>query len=108
MSRREAALSAALVFVVALLVRGYAASLVGFPKPEDTAYYVDAARNLLGGRGLVSDALWSFQTQPLIVPPVSRCVVPRLKGKTLTKARSSLKRAHCRLGSVSKPRPTRT
>jgi len=67
-SRREAALSAALVFVVALLVRAYAASLVGFPKPEDTAYYVDAARNLLGGRGLVSDSLWSFQTQPLVVP----------------------------------------
>ena len=68
MSRREAVLSAALVFVVALVVRWYAASLVSFPKPEDTAYYVDAARNLLSGRGLVSDALWSFQTQPLVVP----------------------------------------
>jgi hypothetical protein len=39
-----------------------------FPKPEDTAYYVDAARNLLAGRGLVSDALWSYQTLPLVVP----------------------------------------
>jgi hypothetical protein len=39
-----------------------------FPKPEDTAYYVDAARNLLGGRGLISDALWSYQTLPLVVP----------------------------------------
>lgn len=68
MTRREAALSAGLVFVVALLVRWYAASLVVFPKPEDTAYYVDIARNLLAGRGLVTDALWSFQTDPLIVP----------------------------------------
>ncbi|MEA2549367.1 MAG: hypothetical protein QOE42_1965 [Chloroflexota bacterium] len=39
-----------------------------FPKPEDTAYYVDAARNVLAGRGLVSDALWSYQTLPLVVP----------------------------------------
>lgn len=68
MTRREAALSAGLVFAVALLVRWYAASLVVFPKPEDTAYYVDVARNLLAGRGLVTDALWSFQTDPLIVP----------------------------------------
>ncbi|HEY7130872.1 MAG TPA: hypothetical protein VH440_01415 [Candidatus Limnocylindrales bacterium] len=68
MSRREALLSAAVVFVVAVLVRWWAASLVVFPKPEDTAYYVDVARNLLSGRGLVSDALWSFQTQPLVVP----------------------------------------
>ncbi len=68
MTRREAALSAAAVLVVALAVRWYAASLVVFPKPEDTAYYVDVARNLLGGRGFVSDALWSFQTQPLVVP----------------------------------------
>ena len=68
MSRREAILSAGVVFVAALVVRWYAASLVVFPKPEDTAYYVDVARNLLAGRGLVSDALWSFQTQPLVVP----------------------------------------
>lgn len=67
-TRREAVLSAGLVFIVALVVRWYAASLVVFPKPEDTAYYVDVARNLLAGRGLVTDALWSFQTDPLIVP----------------------------------------
>src|SRR5689334_13949214 len=68
MTRREAWASAGIVFVAALLVRWYAASLVTFPKPEDTAYYVDVARNLLAGRGLVTDALWSFQTQPLMVP----------------------------------------
>src|SRR6185369_2812385 len=68
LSRREAVASAVVVFLAALAVRWYAASLVVFPKPEDTAYYVDAARNLLNGRGLVSDALWSYQTLPLTVP----------------------------------------
>jgi hypothetical protein len=68
MTRREAVLSAAGVFAIALIARWYAASLVVFPKPEDTAYYVDVARNLLSGRGLVTDALWSFQTPPLTVP----------------------------------------
>ena len=39
-----------------------------FPQPEDTAYYVGVARNLLEGRGLTSDALWSYGTPPLVVP----------------------------------------
>ncbi|MDP9482748.1 MAG: glycosyltransferase family 39 protein, partial [Chloroflexota bacterium] len=68
MTRREAWLSAGLVFVVALVVRTYFAAQIVFPKPEDTAYYVGVARNLLEGRGLVSDALWSYQTPPLIFP----------------------------------------
>ena len=68
MSRREALLSAALVFAVAVAARVVAASVVVFPKPEDTAYYVDVAKNLVGGRGLITDALWSYQTPPLIVP----------------------------------------
>jgi hypothetical protein len=68
MTRREALLSVVLVFVVALLVRTFFAAQIVFPKPEDTAYYVGVARNLLEGRGLVSDALWSFQTPPLVFP----------------------------------------
>lgn len=68
MSRSEAVLSAVLVFAVAVIVRVVASSVVTFPKPEDTAYYVGVARNLVEGRGLVSDALWSFQTQPLRLP----------------------------------------
>lgn len=36
-----------------------------------------------------------------VVPAPARCVVPRLKGKTLPKARSLLRRAHCALGRVS-------
>ena len=47
---------------------------VVFPKPEDTAYYVGVARNIVEGRGLVSDALWSYGTPPLNSrAPRSRC-----------------------------------
>ncbi len=68
MSRREAILSAGFVFAVALTVRAIFASQIVFPRPEDSAYYVGVARNLVEGRGLITNALWSYQTPPLIVP----------------------------------------
>lgn len=68
MNRREAVLTAGIVFLVALVVRVVFAAQIVFPKPEDTAYYVGVARNLVEGRGLVSDALWSYQTPPLVFP----------------------------------------
>ena len=37
-------------------------------------------------------------------PPQARCVVPRLAGKTLAKARKALAAAHCALGKVRKPK----
>jgi hypothetical protein len=61
-------LSIALVFGVSLVARIVASSIVVFPKPEDTAYYVAVAANILEGRGMVSDALWSYQTPPLQIP----------------------------------------
>jgi hypothetical protein len=67
-SRREAWLSAGAVFALALVVRAVAAATLSFPVPEDTAYYAGVARNLVEGRGLVTDALWSYQTPPLEVP----------------------------------------
>ncbi len=70
-SRREDALAglAALgIFAAALAVRVWAASGTVFPRPEDSAYYVGVARNLVEGRGLVSDALWSYGTPPLVFP----------------------------------------
>jgi hypothetical protein len=67
-SRREAWLTAAAIFSLALVARAIVATQIVFPRPEDTAYYVGVARNLLDGRGLVSDALWSFGTPPLILP----------------------------------------
>ena len=71
MSRRELWLSVVLVGLVALVMRVVAASFVPFPIPEDTAYYYGVARNLVEGRGLVSDAAWSFQTPPLALPPLA-------------------------------------
>ena len=68
MTRRELVLTAAAIFLVALVARAYFAAQIVFPKPEDTAYYVGVARNLLEGRGLVSDALWSYHTPPLVFP----------------------------------------
>jgi hypothetical protein len=67
-SRREAWLSAGAVFTLALVVRAVAAATLSFPVPEDTAYYAGVARNVVEGRGLVTDALWSYQTPPLEVP----------------------------------------
>ena len=40
--------------------------------------------------------------EPQPVTPLVRCVVPRLRGKTLTAARAALARGHCRLGAVAK------
>ena len=68
MTRREAVATGLLIFIVALVVRAYFAAQIVFPKPEDTAYYVGVARNILEGRGLVSDAIWSYQTPPLVFP----------------------------------------
>ena len=50
MSRREAALSAGLVFGVALLIRIWAAAQMPFPTPEDATYYWGVARNLVESR----------------------------------------------------------
>jgi hypothetical protein len=56
------------LFAVALLVRLFAASLITFPATEGSAYYVDVARNLVQGHGMVSDAIWSYATPPLVLP----------------------------------------
>jgi hypothetical protein len=56
------------LFVLALVARAVAAAAVSFPASEDSAYYVAVARNLLEGRGLVSDAIWSYATPPLVLP----------------------------------------
>jgi hypothetical protein len=37
-------------------------------------------------------------------PPLSHCLVPNLKGKSLSAATAALTAAHCKLGKVTKPR----
>jgi 4-amino-4-deoxy-L-arabinose transferase-like glycosyltransferase len=56
------------LFAGALVVRAWAIGLIRFPMTEGSAYYVDVARNLATGRGLVVDAIWSYATPPLTLP----------------------------------------
>ncbi len=56
------------LYGIALLVRVVATFVVTFPLSEGSAYYVAVARNIVAGRGLVVDALWSYATPPLELP----------------------------------------
>ena len=56
------------LYVLSLAIRGFAVLVVDFPINEGSAYYVDVARNLVTGRGLVIDAMWSYSTPPLVLP----------------------------------------
>jgi hypothetical protein len=56
------------LFVFAVAVRAWAAAPVDFPPSEPSAYYVGVARNLLEGRGLVSDAAWAYPVDLPILP----------------------------------------
>jgi hypothetical protein len=56
------------LYLLALIIRLLVAGELPFPTTEPSAYYVDVARNFLGGDGLVSDGLWSYATPPLEVP----------------------------------------
>jgi hypothetical protein len=67
-SRRELIATAIAIYIVSVVVRAVAASVVVFPIPEDTAYYVAVSQHIVQGRGLVADALWSYQTPPLVFP----------------------------------------
>ena len=64
MSRREAWLTAAGIFVAALAVRVVAAAVLDFPRPEDTAYYVGVARNLVEVMATVSPGAKKGSTAP--------------------------------------------
>jgi beta-lactam-binding protein with PASTA domain len=43
-----------------------------------------------------------IQTPPPPAPPQPRCVVPKMKGKTLLAAKRAIKRAHCSVGKVTR------
>ncbi|MGH2466501.1 MAG: hypothetical protein ACRDGL_02050, partial [Candidatus Limnocylindrales bacterium] len=57
-----------LMFILAAVVRAYAAAQVSLPPTQVSAYYLDVARNLATGHGLVADVLWSYATPPLVLP----------------------------------------
>lgn len=48
------------LFALALAVRLVFAARLVFPPLDDPAFYVQTARNLAAGRGLVSDVLWNY------------------------------------------------
>jgi hypothetical protein len=56
------------LFLLALGVRLLVIPLVAFNPTEGSQYYVGVAANLVGGHGLVSDAVWSYATPPQVVP----------------------------------------
>lgn len=62
-ARRDLFLNVApwLVVAVALAVRAVAAAGITFPALDDPAFYFMVASNLAQGRGLVIDAIWSYQ-----------------------------------------------
>jgi hypothetical protein len=66
-AQSAAAISVGL-YVFALTVRLWAVGLIHFPMTEGSAYYVAVARNLVSGRGLVVDSIWSYATPPLVLP----------------------------------------
>jgi hypothetical protein len=68
MSRRELWLGAALAVVAGLAVRIWATGWETTARPEDAAYYAGVAENLVRGRGLVIDAIWTYATPPLVLP----------------------------------------
>jgi len=56
------------LFGLALMMRLWAVASISFPLTEGSAYYVAVARNLVTGRGLEIDAIWSYATPPLTLP----------------------------------------
>ncbi len=56
------------LFGLAVIVRLWAAAEIPFAMNEGSASYVGVSRNLIEGRGLVSDAMWSYATPPLLLP----------------------------------------
>jgi hypothetical protein len=56
-----------LLFALALATRWLFAKAVVFPPLDDPAFYLKTAENLVDGRGLEVDALWSYQDPALAV-----------------------------------------
>jgi hypothetical protein len=56
------------LYLIALGVRLVVTAWVPFPPTEGSLYYLDVARNLVTGHGLVTDVQWSYATPPIGVP----------------------------------------
>jgi len=67
-SRWSVLATAAALYGVGLAAQLTAAVVVNQPLTEGSSYYVAVARNLVEGRGMVIDAMWSYATPPLVLP----------------------------------------
>jgi hypothetical protein len=76
-------------------------SMVVIPKGDTSVPCADCAALAAGAAGAQPQ---QPPPPPVSTPAVVRCKVPSLAGLTLTKARAKLKKAHCRLGKVTKKR----
>ncbi len=56
------------LYLLALIVRLVASGQIPVSTTEVSAYYAGVAANLVSGDGLVSHAVWSYATSPLVVP----------------------------------------
>lgn len=56
------------LYGLALIAGTIAASRISFPPTEVSAYVLGVARNLVAGRGLVSDAVWNYASGPFVLP----------------------------------------
>jgi hypothetical protein len=68
MSRGRAWRAPLSLYGLALIAGSIAASRISFPPTEVSAYVLGVARNLVAGRGLVSDAVWNYASGPFVLP----------------------------------------
>jgi len=84
----------------------------------DNVHFCENVEGRIGGRG----GIWLEQEGVAVPPPAPQpsttgeapgppppaCIVPKLRGKTLKRARAALRSAGCRLGKVRKPKRLRS
>ncbi len=63
MTRRREFLILLSLFAASFVVRLVFAAQLVFPPLDDPAFYIQTARHMAAGRGLVSDVLWNYITQ---------------------------------------------
>jgi PASTA domain-containing protein len=71
--------------------------------PNTTATFSATGTDAAANTSACSAAI-SYRRQHGDPPPSVRCVVPKLAGKKLARAKTALRNAHCALGVVIKPR----
>jgi len=77
------------------------------PCSSPATYAVGGGRHTFAVRATSPHGVLVDPTPAAASWTVLQCKVPKLKGKTLTRAKRALRRAHCKAGKVRKPRARR-